>query len=314
MKPRDTATYIFLAIAWGLSFLVVLHVVEAFGWVGAVAFRSFIAAGTLFAIAKLSGRKLDFHAGRKPFAIVGATTVAGQLIGLSYGTPLIGTAMAAICVASIPLFSMVISQLWGLERITSRGLIGLLLGVTGIVLLVGFPAVAVTPEFIMGCVAVLFSCFSAAFGSNYASRRLSTTGSWETTIGAFVFGGILTLPLIVAIPVPVMPGLVDFIYLLISACVMSALTYVLYFRLVGNVGPTKAISVEFAVTVIAVLVGAVFLKEQLSIIQFVGAAVIIAGCALVLSSRPALPKEAEAFPGAETDETSDNNIIKSETI
>ncbi|ANG95214.1 hypothetical protein A8A54_01155 [Brucella pseudogrignonensis] len=314
MKPRDTATYIFLAIAWGLSFLVVLRVVEAFGWVGAVAFRSFIAAGTLFAIAKLSGRKLDFQAGWKPFAVVGATTVAGQLIGLSYGTPLIGTAMAAICVASIPLFSMVISQLWGLERITSRGLIGLLLGVTGIVLLVGFPAVAVTPEFIMGCVAVLFSCFSAAFGSNYASRRLSTTGSWETTIGAFVFGGILTLPPIVAIPVPAMPGLVDFIYLLVSACVMSALTYVLYFRLVGNVGPTKAISVEFAVTVIAVLVGAVFLKEQLSIIQFVGAAVIIAGCALVLSSRPALPKEAEAFPGAETDETSDNNIIKSETI
>ncbi|MEJ5080667.1 MULTISPECIES: DMT family transporter [unclassified Ochrobactrum] len=314
MKPRDVATYIFLAVAWGLSFLVVLRVVEAFGWVGAVAFRSFIAAGTLFAIAKLSGRSLDFHAGWKPFAIVGATTVAGQLIGLSYGTPLIGTAMAAICVASIPLFSMVISQLWGLERITPRGLAGLVLGVTGIVLLVGFPAVAVTPEFIMGCIAVMFSCFSAAFGSNYASRRLSTTGSWETTIGAFVFGGILTLPLIFAIPVPTTPGLVDFIYLLVSACVMSALTYVLYFKLVGNVGPTKAISVEFAVTVIAVLVGAVFLKEQLSFIQFIGAAVIIAGCALVLSSRPSLPKEAEAFPSVETDETSDSTIIKSETI
>ncbi|MHC5231223.1 DMT family transporter [Brucella sp. LJL56] len=314
MKPRDIATYIFLALAWGLSFLVVLRVVEAFGWVGAVAFRSFIAAGTLFAITKLSGRKLDFHAGWKPFAVVGATTVAGQLIGLSYGTPLIGTAMAAICVASIPLFSMVISQLWGLERITSRGLIGLLLGVTGIVLLVGFPAVAVTPEFIMGCIAVLFSCFSAAFGSNYASRRLSDTGSWETTIGAFVFGGILTLPLIVAIPVPAMPGLVDLIYLLISACVMSALTYVLYFRLVGNVGPTKAISVEFAVTVIAVLVGAVFLKEQLSIIQFVGAAVIIAGCALVLSSRPALPKELATFPNAEATTEPATGGLKSDPL
>ncbi|RQP20838.1 MAG: EamA family transporter, partial [Brucella intermedia] len=210
--------------------------------------------------------------------------------------PLIGTAMAAICVASIPLFSMIISQFWGLERITSRGLVGLLLGVTGIVLLVGFPAVAVTPAFIMGCVAVLFSCFSAAFGSNYASRRLSGTGSWETTIGAFVFGGILSLPLIFAVPVPAMPGLADFGYLLISACVMSALTYVLYFKLVGSVGPTKAISVEFVVTVIAVLVGAVFLKEQLSLIQFVGAAVIIGGCALVLSSRPALPKETEILP------------------
>lgn len=288
MKPRDIATYIFLAVAWGLSFLVVLRVVEAFGWVGAVTFRCFIAAGTLYAIARLSGRRLDFQAGWKPFAIVGATTVAGQLIGLSYGTPLIGTAMAAICVASIPLFSMLISQLWGLERITPRGLIGLLLGVVGIVLLVGFPAVSVTPAFVMGCVAALFACLSAAFGSNYASRRLATTGSWETTIGAFVFGGIMTLPLIFIVPVPAMPGAVDFLYLLISACVMSALTYVLYFKLVGSVGPTKAISVEFVVTVIAVLVGAVFLKEQLSLIQFVGAAIIIAGCALVLSSRPTL--------------------------
>ncbi|MCY1301306.1 carboxylate/amino acid/amine transporter [compost metagenome] len=111
-----------------------------------------------------------------------------------------------------------------------------------------------------------------------------------------------------------MPGLIDFAYLLVSACVMSALTYVLYFKLVGNVGPTKAISVEFVVTVIAVLVGAVFLKEQLSLIQFVGAAVIIAGCALVLSSRPALPKEAEAFQESETKKTSDNDILKSETI
>lgn len=313
MKPRDIATYIFLAVAWGLSFLVVLRVVEAFGWAGAVAFRSFIAAGTLFAIAKPSRRKLDFHAGWKPFAIVGATTVAGQLVGLSYGTPLIGTAMAAICVASIPLFSMVISQFWGLERITSRGLVGLLLGVTGIVCLVGFPAVAVTPAFVMGCIAVLFSCFSAAFGSNYASRNLAGTGSWETTIGAFVFGGIFTLPLLLAVPVPTMPELGDFAYLLISACVMSALTYVLYFRLVGNVGPTKAISVEFVVTVIAVLVGAVFLKEQLSLIQFVGAAIIISGCALVLSSRPALPRETETFPDpASTVATSDG--LKSDSF
>ncbi|WP_343313517.1 DMT family transporter [Brucella sp. BE17] len=288
MNPRDTATYVFLAVTWGLSFLVVLRVVEAFGWVGAVTFRSFIAAGTLYAIARLSGRRLDFQAGWKPFTIVGATTVAGQLLGLSYGTPLIGTAMAAICVASIPLFSMVISQLWGLERITPRGLTGLLLGISGIVLLVGFPAISVTPSFIVGCVAALLACLFAAFGSNYASRRLATTGSWETTIGAFVFGGIMTLPLIIIVPIPSVPSPVDILYLLISACVMSALTYVLYFKLVGSVGPTKAISVEFVVTVIAVLVGAIFLKEQLSLIQFFGAAIIIAGCVLVLGSRPTL--------------------------
>ncbi|MBC2884397.1 EamA family transporter [Ochrobactrum sp. CM-21-5] len=316
MNPKDLATYIFLAITWGLSFLVVLRVVESFGWVGAVTFRSFIAGGTLLAIARLSGRKLDFHAGWKSFAALGATTVAGQLIGLSYATPLIGTAMAAICVASIPLFSMIISQLWGLERITPRGLAGLVLGFSGIVLLVGFPAKTINPSFVIGCAAALLASFSAAFGSNYASRRLSGTGSWEMTIGAFFFGGMITLPLIFAVPVPRMPGTADFMYLLISACVMSALTYVLYFRLVGNIGPTKAISVEFAVTVIAVLIGAVFLKEQLSILQFVGAAVIVTGCALVLGSRPALPQETEAFLDAEADTQSKPaaNLAKPDAI
>ncbi|CDZ69500.1 Transporter, drug/metabolite exporter family [Neorhizobium galegae bv. orientalis] len=286
MKPRDLAIYVFLATAWGLSFLVVLKVVHAFGWVGAVTIRAFIASFTLFALARLTRRRLDFGVGWKPFLIVGATTVAGQLIGLSYATPLIGTATAAILVASIPLFSMLISHVWGLERIGATGLAGLLLGVVGILLLVGFPAVPVTTSFVVGCAAALAACFSAAFGSNYASHRLRGEGPFEVTIGSFLFGGIITLPLLLVIPVPAMPSATDFLYLLISGCVMSATTYVLYFQLVASIGATRAISVEFVVTVVAVFVGAVVLDEPLSAIQFVGAAVIISGCALVLGFVP----------------------------
>lgn len=286
MKPRDLAIYAFLSIAWGLSFLVVLKVVAAFGWVAAVSFRAFVASATLLLIAKLTGRRLDFSAGWWPFFVVGATTVAGQLLGLSYATPLIGTAMAAILVASIPLFSMVISQLWGLERMRPSGLLGLGLGTLGIVLLVGFPAVPVTGEFVLGCAAALAACFSAAFGSNYASHRLKHAGSWEVTTGSFLFGGLIATPLLAVVPVPGMPGTIDILYLLISACVMSAATYVLYFRLVGSIGATRAISVEFVVTVVAVLVGAVVLEEPLSPVQFLGAGVIILGCMLVLGLFP----------------------------
>ncbi|MFB9947819.1 DMT family transporter [Rhizobium puerariae] len=286
MKPRDLAIYVFLATAWGLSFLVVLKVVAAFGWVAAVSIRAFVASATLLLLARITGRRLDFSAGWRPFFVVGATTVAGQLMGLSYATPLIGTAMAAILVASIPLFSMVISQVWGLERLRPSGLLGFALGVTGIVLLVGFPAVPVTTEFILGCAAALAACFFAAFGSNYASHRLKHTGSWEVTIGSFLFGGLIAAPFLVLVPVPGVPGAIDILYLLIAGCVMSATTYVLYFRLVGSIGATKAISVEFIVTVVAVLVGALVLKEPLSPVQFAGAGIIILGCALVLGLFP----------------------------
>jgi drug/metabolite transporter (DMT)-like permease len=290
MRPRDIAAYLFLALAWGLSFLLLLKVVAAFGWVGAVTFRCFIAAAILLVLARTTGRTLSFPASWKPLAVVGATTVAGQLIGLSYATPLIGTAMAAIFVASIPLFSMVIAQVWGLERITPVRVAGLLLGTLGIVMLVGFPAVPVTFAFVLGCLAMVFSTFCAAFGSNYASRFLKDTGAWEVTIGAFLAGGVIALPMIFVVPVPVSPQPIDYLYLVALAGLMSSLTYVLYFGLVASIGATRAISVEFAVTVVAVLVGALILDEPLTLMQVAGGAVIIAGCALVLGLLPAKDK------------------------
>ena len=282
MQPRDIAAYSFLALAWGLSFLLLLKVVEAFGWVGAVTLRCFIAGLILFGVAKLIGRKLDFSARWFHFAAVGATTVAGQLIGLSYATPLIGTAMSAIFVAAIPMFSMLIGQVWGLERMTGTRLVGIMIGACGIVLLVGFPAVAVDSTFVLGCVGMVFSTFCAALGSNYASKYLRDTGSFEVTIGAFLFGGLLTLPLLSLVPIPGRPEPVDYLYLVALAGLMSSLTYVIYFALVARIGATRAISVEFCVTVVAVAVGAGLLGEPLSPMQYAGGLLIILGCALVL--------------------------------
>lgn len=294
MKPSELLAYLFLALTWGFSFLVMLKVIHAFGWIGAVSIRALLASGVLYAVALATRRRLSFAAGWRAFTIVGATTVAGQLVGLSFATPLIGTAMAAICVASIPLFSMVIGRLWGTERMSWRSVAGLLLGFGGIVLLVGFPAVPVTAGFVLGCAAALASAFCAAFGSNYANRYLRYTGPFEVTIGSFFTGGLMTLPLLVLVPVPGMPQPVDYLYLLLLGGLMSAIAYVTYFWLLGRIGATRTISVEFVVTVVAVLIGAGLLGEPLTAIQLAGAAVIIAGCALVLGIVPRRPAGAEA--------------------
>ncbi len=290
MKPRDIADYVFLALVWGVSFLVLLKVVAAFGWIGGVAFRCFVAGMTLLVVALVTRRRLDFSSGWWHFAVVGATTVAGQLIGLSYSTPRIGTAMAAILVAAIPLFSMIIGQIWGLESLSMIGLTGLLLGIGGILLLVGFPAVVITGDFIMGCLASVLAAFCAAFGSNYASRYLRTVGSLEITMASFLWGGAMTLPLLIWVPVPRATVLEDIGYLLIAGAIMSALTYVIYFRLVASIGATRTITVEFAVTVVAVFVGTVFLGEPLTMIQLLGAVAIVAGCLLVLGLFPGLTR------------------------
>src|SRR5262249_58323633 len=89
--------------------------------------------------------------------------------------------------------------------------------------------------------------------------------------------------------IPTTPRPVDYGYLVLLGSVMSALAYVLYFRLVADLGATKAISVEFVVTVVAVLVGSFVLGERLSVVQVVGAVVIATGSALLLGLVPARP-------------------------
>ena len=285
MRPRQLVAYLSMALIWGVSFLLLLKVVRAFGWVGAITFRALIASATLLAIAVITRRRLVFGHWR-PLALVGVTTVAGQLLGMSIATPLIGTAMTAIVIGTIPLLSMVIGQVWGLERVTRPARLGLLLGFAGIVLLVGFPAVPFSGAFLGGCAVALFGAACGALGSNVASRYLRTIGSWEQTIGAVFFGGALMLPMLFVVPVPDPPAPVDFVYLASLALLCSSLAYVLYFRLVAEAGATVAISVEFVVTVIAVGIGAVALGEHLSVVQLVGGVVIIAGCALVVGLVP----------------------------
>jgi drug/metabolite transporter (DMT)-like permease len=66
----------------------------------------------------------------------------------------------------------------------------------------------------------------------------------------------------------------------------SSLAYILYFRLVAEIGATKALTTEFMVPVVAVFVGAVFLSEKVTTTDLIGAACILLGSALVLGLLP----------------------------
>lgn len=288
MKPSDLAAWLFLALAWGCSFLVIVKVAAAFGWAGATSLRALIAGGGLILIARATGRRLDFSCGWGRLAVVGATTVAIQLAGLSWGTPRIGTAAAAILVATIPIFTMVFGRLAGIEPMTGARAAGVGLGFLGVVALVGFPAAPATLDYLAGCAALIACSVGAAIGSLYAAARLSGTGAHEITAGSFLAGGMMTAPLLLLAPPPGPPGLADWGWLLVLALGMSAATYVTFFRLVARIGPTRAISSEFAVTLVAVAIGALFLDERLSAFQLAGAASIALGCALVLGLVPGM--------------------------
>jgi drug/metabolite transporter (DMT)-like permease len=282
MKSEITTKFSILALLWGVSFLLLLRVVEAFDWGAAISVRAFIASGSLFLLSLLLRRKLDFSVGIWHFAVLGATSVSFQLIGLSIAVPRIGTALTAILVGAIPLFSSVIGRLMKIEEIDKVGFIGLVLGFVGIIFLVGFPSAKLGSDFFLGFFLCLAGCISAAFGSNYSKLKLSNAGNWEQVIGAFFFGGLFTLPLLLFVPIKSGLDPSDWVNMVALAVICSAFCYVIYFSLVLKIGATRSISVEFLVTVVAVLIGAFYLNEAISIIQLFGALLVVLGSILIL--------------------------------
>ena len=282
MKSEIATKFSILALLWGVSFLLLLRVVEAFDWGAAISVRAFIASGSLFLLSLLLRRKLDFSVGINHFAVLGATSVSFQLIGLSIAVPRIGTALTAILVGAIPLFSSVIGRLMKIEEIDQIGFIGLVLGFVGIIFLVGFPSAKLGSDFFLGFFICLAGCISAAFGSNYSKLKLSNTGNWEQVIGAFFFGGLFTLPLLLFVPIKSGLDPSDWVNMVALAVICSAFCYVIYFSLVLKIGATRSISVEFLVTVVAVLIGAFYLNEAISIIQLFGALLVVLGSILIL--------------------------------
>ena len=131
MKAEITTKFSILSILWGVSFLLLLRVVQAFDWAAAISVRAFIASGCVFLLGLMIKKKFDFSIGAKHFAILGVTSVSIQLIGLSVAVPRIGTALTAILVGAIPLFSSVIGRLMKIENIDRLGFIGLFLGFIG---------------------------------------------------------------------------------------------------------------------------------------------------------------------------------------
>ena len=69
MKAEITTKFSILSLLWGVSFLLLLRVVEAFDWAAAISVRSFIASGSVVLLALIIRRKLDFSIGIKYFAV-----------------------------------------------------------------------------------------------------------------------------------------------------------------------------------------------------------------------------------------------------
>jgi drug/metabolite transporter (DMT)-like permease len=178
------------------------------------------------------------------------------------------------------MFGAVCSAVLLHERLNTRRVVGLLVGVAGVVLVtqsasqpnLHYPAIA----------AALVAAFCYGLIATYIKRWASHVPSRGMAAGSQLAAGILLIPLIPLWPPAAAPtpGIVASILALGLVC--SALAYLLYFRLIADIGATGALTVTYLIPVFGVLWGALFLGETVSVSMLAGAALVVLGTLFVL--------------------------------
>ena len=294
MKARDLTDLLLLAAIWGSSFLLIRLAVPAFGPVALAFVRVAGAALCLLPILLLRGEGPALRRHWKAMIVLGLTNSALPFLCFGYALYTLPAALTAIFNAATPLFTALIAWAWlgdPLNRWRSAGLALGFAGVAGLALhksLAGGSLAALQFDIptLLAIAACLVGTLLYGHAGSYAKRTLSGVPSMVMAAGTqLAAAAALLLPALLTWPTAV-PGTRDWLAAAALAVLASGLAYILYFRLIGRVGPTAASSVTFLVPVFAALWGGLFLGETVTLAMAIGGGVILAGTALVLGLWP----------------------------
>jgi drug/metabolite transporter (DMT)-like permease len=286
MRPPELARLVALAAIWGASFIFIRIAVVPLGPIATSELRVALAAVALLAWLRLAGVDLAWRAHWRFYLAVGLLNSAAPFALWAFSAIHLPASYLVVLNATSPLFGAVVSTVWLRERITARAALGLAAGVAGVAMLVGLGPVRATPPVLWaiaaGAVAALFYAVAAA----YMKRRAAGVDAAAVATGSQIGAALLLAPLLLPLPPVALPTPAEWIAVVLLGVLCTGIAYLLYFRLIADVGPTRALTVTFLIPIFGMLWGALFLGEAITPVMAAGCALVLAGTALILR-RPA---------------------------
>lgn len=270
------------------------------------AVRFLIAGTVMLAACALTGRRILYS----PLQIaragaVGVLLLMGGNLTISYAELSIPTGLAALIVASIPLWFLVLDALLiGKHGISKRGKVGLAVGVIGLMILF-YPELrsgsAVGRKQLWACLSLVGGAFSWALGSVLSKRWQSgvdafTATSWQVIAAGL--GNLLFALLFEDVAQARWTGrsMGAVAYLIVCG---SWIGYTAYIWLLEHVATPKVATYAYVNPVVAVFLGWLVLHEQVNRYIAAGSAVVVLSVVLVNSAKVNQKAVAEELPALE---------------
>ncbi|QEI07612.1 EamA family transporter [Pigmentiphaga aceris] len=296
MRPVDLFRLFVLAAIWGGSFLFMRVTVPVLGAVPTAFGRVALAAAGLLVLVSIMRVRWNFNGLFKQTVFLGLINSGIPFLMFAFAAQVLPAGYSAILNATVPLMAIVIGSTFFGERVGGIKLAGVALGLAGVAILTGAGPLALTPVVLAGVGACLIATACYGFAGFLTRRWITQRGGLDSRLvalgsqtGAVFFMGACLVWQLVTTPVamPVVNANV-WLALLALGLVCTSFAYILYFQLLSDIGPMKAMMVTFLIPVFGVLWGWLLLDEKLSLAHAIGGGLV--AVAIWLVAKPERPR------------------------
>jgi drug/metabolite transporter (DMT)-like permease len=247
MRPADLTRLLALATLWGGSFLLYRIVAPALGALVAAEARVAIAGVVLLAWQAVVGPPFEWRGRLVPLVVVGIFNSALPFTLFGLAALALPAAYLAIINATSPLFGALIARLWFGEAFDTGRALGVVIGLCGVAALVGLGPVTVDGPTLAACGACLVAAASYGFAGNYTKRQQRPVSPASMATGSQLAAALVIVPLLPMSTLPSTPTATTMVAASILAVACTSVAYLLYFRLIRDIGATRALTVTFLV-------------------------------------------------------------------
>ena len=281
MRLIDLQRLLVLSAVWGASFIFFRVIVPVLGPIATVEVRVTLAGIALLAFAALTRTDLEWRERWIWYAIVGVLNSAIPFALIAFAEVRLTASLASILNASTPLFAAILAAFFFKDPLTLLKIAGLALGFGGVVVLVGWSPLEPGLMTWLSVLATLAASFFYGLASNLARAKLKGAVALGPAVGSQVASSLVLLPFLPWNPPLSAPNQIVILCVLGLSLVCTAFAYILYYRLILDLGATRASTVTFIVPIFGVLWGALFLGESVGVEKLIACAIILAGAGLV---------------------------------
>jgi drug/metabolite transporter (DMT)-like permease len=292
---RGLILFAAMCLIWGIPYLLIRVAVSEISPAMLVFARTGVAALILLPIAFARGG-LGSIGNRWPALVVFAgVEVAAPWFLLSSAEQQITSALAGLLIAAVPLASIVIAAFFGnREYFGAATLTGLLVGVAGVALIVGFDLRASSPIALVEMAGVVV-CY--ALGPAILARYLTGVPSVAVNGSALALCCIAYTPFAILTWPHAAPSLAVVGAVAVLALVCTVAAFLIFFALITEIGPVRSTVITYINPAVAAILGFAVLHENLT--GGMGAGFVLVLLGSILSTRRGPAREAQPIPGPE---------------